>query len=158
MGPTCSIIYWKRTHGKKMRMIKNQAVYNLIFQIQEFDNQCHTGFSNYFGRPYSFNNMLFLKNLNESTTRTLVFMVLNIANIFLTVGKPLLSIIPFWTTLKYKIQSSANNYWRYLKLWHPNWLFCASFDPNFFQFERLSGQQLGISVLCRHDLCTRYGK
>lgn len=142
MGPTCSIIYENEPIEQNMMIQKPRLYTKTFFSWKELATSVLQGLiitagtlSCYY---YAVN-----QGYNETLTRTMVFTVLISANIFLTLVNRSFyySIL---TTLKYK-----NNLVLYIILITiaiTGMLLYIEPLTNFFEFEKLNGQQLGISI------------
>ncbi|MCM4153426.1 cation-translocating P-type ATPase [Arenibacter sp. N53] len=143
MGPTCSIIYENEPMEKNAMIKKPRPFTTTFFKFRELTTSIIQGLAITVG-SLSIYQYAVIQGFNESTTRTMVFMVLISANIFLTlVNRSFYYSI--WTTLKYKnnlvpIIIGVTFVLAALLLLVPPF-------TKFFQFETLNGNQLGISVL-----------
>lgn len=142
MGPTCSIIYENEPMEKNAMIKKPRPFTTSFFKFKELITSVIQGLVITLGALFIYQYAVFQES-NESTTRTMVFMVLISANIFLTlVNRSFYYSV--WTTLKYKNNLVPIIIGVTLAL--ATLLLFVPPLTNFFQFERLSGQQLGISV------------
>ncbi|MBC8768646.1 cation-translocating P-type ATPase [Arenibacter sp. BSSL-BM3] len=143
MGPTCSIIYENEPMEKNTMIKKPRPFTTTFFKFRELFTSILQGLAITVGSLSVYQYAVFLDH-NEAITRTMVFMVLISANIFLTlVNRSFYYSI--WTTLKYKnnlvpIIIGITLVLAVLLLFVPPF-------TQFFQFETLNGNQLGISVL-----------
>ena len=143
MGPTCSIIYENEPMEKNTMIQRPRPFTTTFFKFKELTTSIIQGLVITLGSLSVYQYAVF-ESHNESVTRTMVFMVLISSNIFLTlVNRSFYYSI--WTTLKYK-----NNL---VPLIIGITLILSAlllFVPpltRFFQFETLTLNQLGISVL-----------
>ena len=100
MGPTCSIIYENEPMEKNTMLKKPRPFTNTFFKFRELVTSIVQGLAITVG-ALSVYQYTVVHNFNEAETRTMVFMVLIAANIFLTLVNRsfYFSIL---TTLKYK--------------------------------------------------------
>jgi len=143
MGPTCSIIYENEPMEKNTMIRRPRPFSTTFFKFKELGTSIVQGLVITVG-ALSVYQFAVAEGFNESVTRTMVFMVLIVANIFLTlVNRSFYYSI--WTTLKYKnnlvpliigitIVLSA------LLLFIPPL-------TGFFQFETLNFKQLVVCIL-----------
>ncbi len=142
MGPTCSIIYENEPMEMNTMVQKPRPFTTTFFNIKELTTSIIQGIIITIG-SLSVYQYAVAQAFNEDRTRTMVFMVLISANIFLTLVNRsfYFSIL---TTLKYK-----NNLVPLIigitLVFAALLLFIPSFT-RFFEFERLSADQLGVSV------------
>jgi Ca2+-transporting ATPase len=143
MGPTCSIIYENEPMEKNTMVKKPRPFTTTFFKFKELITSIIQGLVITLGSLSVYQYAIF-EGYNESVTRTMVFMVLISANIFLTlVNRSFYYSI--WTTLKYK-----NNLVPLIigitLILSALLLFLPPLT-GFFQFETLNGNQLGVAVL-----------
>tara|TARA_R110000868_G_scaffold136879_1_gene350035 strand:+ start:12075 stop:14642 length:2568 start_codon:yes stop_codon:yes gene_type:complete len=143
MGPTCSIIYENEPMEKNAMLKKPRPFTTTFFKFRELVTSILQGLAITVGSLAIYRYAVF-HGLNESTTRTMVFMVLISANIFLTLVNRSFY-YSLWTTLKYRnnlvpIIIGITIVLAALLLLVPPF-------TNFFQFETLNWKQLGISVI-----------
>lgn len=143
MGPTCSIIYENEPIEKNTMIKRPRPFTTTFFKFKELATSIVQGLMITVG-ALSVYQFAVAEGFNEPVTRTMVFMVLIVANIFLTlVNRSFYYSV--WTTLKYKnnlvpliigitIVLSA-----FLLLLPPL--------TGFFQFEALNYKQLVICIL-----------
>jgi Ca2+-transporting ATPase len=141
MGPTCSIIYENEPMEKNIKVEKPRPFTTTFFNFRELATSIVQGLVIAIG-ALSVYQYAVAGHFNETVTRTMVFMVLIFANIFLTlVNRSFYYSI--WTTLHYKN--------RLVPLIIGITLVLAAIlllvDPftAFFEFETLSAGQLGVS-------------
>ncbi|WP_158976646.1 cation-translocating P-type ATPase [Cellulophaga sp. L1A9] len=143
MGPTCSIIYENEPLEKNTMLQKPRLLTSTFFNIKELLTSIIQGLAITVG-TLSIYQYALAQNNSEDTTRTMVFLVLIIANVCLTLINRSFyySIL---TTLKYK-----NNLVPLIiaitLLITASLLFIPPLT-SFFQFSRLSFEQLFLSVL-----------
>jgi hypothetical protein len=89
MGPTCSIIYENEPLEKNAMLQKPKAIANTFFNWKELSLSIIQGLTITIGTLFIYQYSVYLR-YNEELTRTMVFSVLVIANIFLT-----LMLIPY---------------------------------------------------------------
>jgi len=143
MGPTCSIIFENEPMEKNLMIKKPRPFSTTFFNYKELINSVIQGLVITIGALIAYQYSVSV-GYSENTTRTMVFMVLIVANIFLTLVNRSFYYSIF-TTLKYKnnlvpliigltiILSLALLYIPVL--------------TRFFEFESLSIPQLGITIL-----------
>ena len=100
MGPTCSIIYENEPMEKNTMVRKPRPFTTTFFKFRELVTSIIQGLAITFG-ALSVYQYAVLLNFDESVTRTMVFMVLVCANIFLTLVNRSFY-FSIGTTLKYK--------------------------------------------------------
>lgn len=142
MGPTCSIIYENEPMEKNAMFKKPRPFTTTFFKFRELITSIIQGLAITLASLAIYQYAVY-QGFNEATTRTMVFMVLISANIFLTlVNRSFYYSI--WTTLRYR-----NNLVPLIigitMLLTALLLFMPPLT-HFFQFETLNGNQLGISV------------
>jgi Ca2+-transporting ATPase len=143
MGPTCSIIYENEPLEKNAMLQKPKAIANTFFNWKELSLSIIQGLTITIGTLFIYQYSVNLR-YNEELTRTMVFSVLVIANIFLTLINRSFyySII---TTLKYK-----NNMVLYIILITiaiVGLILYIKPLTTFFEFETLNLNQLLICLL-----------
>ena len=142
MGPTCSIIYENEPMEKNTMIQKPRPFTTTFFNLKELATSIIQGLAITLGALLVYQYAV-SQGFNESVTRTMVFMVLIFANIFLTLVNRSFY-YSLWTTLKYK-----NNLVPLIigitLLIATLLLFVPPFTA-FFQFETLTALQLGVSV------------
>jgi len=142
MGPTCSIIYENEPMEKNTMIQKPRPFTTTFFKFKELITSIVQGLAITLGSLTVYQYAVF-QGFNESITRTMVFMVLISANIFLTlVNRSFYYSI--WTTLKYK-----NNLVPLIigiTLILSALLLIVPPFTRFFQFETLNGNQLGTAI------------
>jgi len=143
MGPTCSIIYENEPMEPNLMLQKPRPFTTTFFNIKEIILSIIQGLVITIGLLFIYQYCL-AQNLNESTTRTAIFLTLIASNIFLTLANRSFyySIL---TTLKYK-----NNLVLIIigitVLITSMLLFIPVFS-RFFMFDEVNSTQIGISVL-----------
>jgi Ca2+-transporting ATPase len=142
MGPTCSIIYENEPLEKNTMLMKPRALTNTFFSFKELWISIIQGIAITVGTLIAYQYGVFI-GANEAHTRTLVFATLIASNIFLTLENRSFyySIL---NTLKYK-----NNL--VLLIIAITLILCALliYVPvlsNFFEFEKLSINELAITI------------
>jgi Ca2+-transporting ATPase len=142
MGPTCSIIYENEPLEKNTMLMKPRALTNTFFSFKELWISIIQGIAITIGTLIAYQYGVFI-GANEAHTRTLVFATLIASNIFLTLENRSFyySIL---NTLKYK-----NNL--VLLIIAITLILCALliYVPvlsNFFEFEKLSINELAITI------------
>jgi Ca2+-transporting ATPase len=143
MGPTCSIIYENEPMERNLMLLQPRPFTNTFFKLKEVTISIIQGLVITAGLLFVYQYCV-ATNCSESATRTVVFLTLISSNIFLTLTNRSFYYSIF-TTLKYK-----NNL--VLMIISVTILITASllFVPlfaAFFQFERVSGFQIGLSIL-----------
>ncbi|MCK8143062.1 cation-translocating P-type ATPase [Flavobacterium sp. I-SCBP12n] len=143
MGPTCSIIYENEPMESNLMQLKPRPITNTFFKLKEITISIIQGIVITIGLlfvyQYCVTNMF-----SEDGTRTVVFITLISANIFLTLTNRSFYYSIF-TTLRYK-----NNLVLLIISTTIVTTACLLFIPlfaNFFEFESLSGLQIGLSIL-----------
>lgn len=143
MGPTCSIIYENEPMESNLMQLKPRPITNTFFKLKEITISIIQGIVITIGLlfvyQYCVTNMF-----SEAGTRTVVFITLISANIFLTLTNRSFYYSIF-TTLRYK-----NNLLLLIISTTIVTTACLLFIPlfaNFFEFESLSGLQIGLSIL-----------
>ena len=143
MGPTCSIIYENEPIERNLMLVKPRPFTNTFFKLNEITISIIQGMVITIGLLFMYQYCV-TNNCSENSTRTLVFLTLIAANIFLTLTNRSFyySIL---TTLRYKnnlvlIIIAVTIAMTTALLFIP--LFAA-----FFEFEKVSGTQIGLSIL-----------
>ncbi|SIR21738.1 cation-translocating P-type ATPase [Maribacter ulvicola] len=143
MGPTCSIIFENEPMEKNLMIKKPRPFSSTFFNYKELTTSVVQGFAITFGALVAYQYSV-STGVSENTTRTMVFMVLIVANIFLTlVNRSFYYSI--CTTLKYK-----NNLVPLiigLTIILSLALLYVPVLTRFFEFEPLSIAQLGTTIL-----------
>lgn len=143
MGPTCSIIYENEPAEQNLMLLPPRPFTNTFFNLKEITISIIQGLIITIGLLFIYQYCVF-ENCSESTTRTVVFLTLISSNIFLTLTNRSFyySIL---TTLGYK-----NNLVLIIigltLLITASLLFIPMF-ASFFEFERVSGFQISLSIL-----------
>jgi Ca2+-transporting ATPase len=143
MGPTCSIIYENEPMERNLMLLQPRPFTSTFFKLKEITISIIQGLVITIGLLFMYQYCV-ATNCSENTTRTAVFLTLISSNIFLTLTNRSFYYSIF-TTLQYK-----NN----LVLWiigttilvTASLLFVPLF-ASFFHFERVSGIQMGLSIL-----------
>lgn len=143
MGPTCSIIYENEPMERNLMLLQPRPFTNTFFKLKEITISIIQGLVITLGLLFVYQYCVAV-NCSESATRTVVFLTLISSNIFLTLTNRSFYYSIF-ATLKYK-----NNL--VLMIIGVTILITASllFVPlfaDFFEFERVSGFQIGLSIL-----------
>ncbi|TDD77551.1 cation-translocating P-type ATPase [Flavobacterium caseinilyticum] len=143
MGPTCSIIYENEPMERNLMSLHPRPFTNTFFKLKEITISIIQGLIITLGLLFVYQYCV-AKNCSESATRTVVFLTLISSNIFLTLTNRSFYYSIF-TTLRYK-----NNL--VLMIISVTILITASllFVPlfaAFFEFETVSGFQIGLSIL-----------
>jgi len=142
MGPTCSIIYENEPMEKNTMSQKPRRFSNTFFNWSELITSIIQGLLITCGAIFAYQYAL-AHSYDEALTRTMVFTVLITANMFLTLINRSF-FYSFFTTLGYKnnmvvLILSITLVLTSLMLYVP-------FMTTFFEFERLSVQQLLVAV------------
>jgi Ca2+-transporting ATPase len=143
MGPTCSIIFENEPIEKNLMIKKPRPFSTTFFNYKELTTSIIQGLAITIGTLIAYQYSVSL-DFSENTTRTMVFMVLIVANIFLTLVNRSFyySIL---TTLKYK-----NNLVPLiisLTILLSLTLLYVPALTRFLEFERLTIPQLGSTIL-----------
>lgn len=143
MGPTCSIIYENEPMERNLMQVKPRPFTNTFFKLNEITISIIQGIAITIGLLFIYQYCVAI-NCSENTTRTLVFLTLISANIFLTLTNRSFYYSVF-TTLRYKnnlvlIIISATIVMTTSLLFFP--LFAT-----FFEFEKVAGIQIALSIL-----------
>jgi Ca2+-transporting ATPase len=142
MGPTCSIIYENEPMEKHTMVQKPRPLGTTFFNWKELITSIIQGLVITIGALSIYQYAIY-SGFNESTTRTMVFIVLITANLFLTLVNRSFY-FSLWTTLKYKnilvpIMIGLTIALSFLLLLIPPF-------TNFFRFETLTSNQLFLAV------------
>jgi Ca2+-transporting ATPase len=142
MGPTCSIIYENEPMEKNVMLLKPRPFTTTFFNIQELSTSILQGLMIALGTLFIYQVGVQL-SYNEDTVRTMVFMTLISANIFLTLVNRSFYYSIF-TTLRYKnnlvpLIIGITIILTGLVLLVPSF-------TNFFEFELLTGHQLLMAL------------
>ena len=143
MGPTCSIIYENEPMERNLMKVKPRLFTTTFFKLNEITLSIIQGIVITLGLLFIYQYCVTI-NCSEKTTRTLIFLTLITANIFLTLTNRSFYYSIF-TTLRYK-----NNL--VLIIISATIAMTASllFIPlltTFFEFEKVSGVQLSLSII-----------
>ncbi|TDG34930.1 cation-translocating P-type ATPase [Pedobacter changchengzhani] len=142
MGPTCSIIFENEPMEKNSMVQKPRPFVSSFFNWSELTTSIMQGLAITFGTLFIYQYSV-SQHFSEDQTRTMVFTVLIVANIFLTLVNRSFYYSIF-TTLKYK-----NNLVILIigiTILITSLLLFVPIFANFFQFERLNLSQLTISI------------
>ncbi|HDZ03447.1 hypothetical protein LCGC14_0266650 [marine sediment metagenome] len=142
MGPTCSIIFENEPLEKNLMFKKPRPFSTTFFNYKELTTSIIQGLSITIGALAIYQYSIIL-GVSENTTRTMVFMVLIVANIFLTLVNRSFYYSIF-TTLKYK-----NNLVPLIIGLTVILSLALLYIPaltRFFEFESLSISQLGLTI------------
>lgn len=143
MGPTCSIIFENEPMEKNLMIKKPRPFSTTFFNYKELTTSVIQGIIITVGALTAYQYSV-SSGFTENTTRTMVFMVLIVANIFLTLVNRSFYYSIF-TTLKYK-----NNLVPIiigLTIILSLILFYVPVLTRFFEFERLTIPQLGTTIV-----------
>ncbi len=143
MGPTCSIMYENEPMEKNVMLQKPRPFTSTFFNFRELSTSIIQGLVITVGTLLIY-QFAVRHAYNETVTRTMVFMTLLSANIFLTLVNRSFYYSLF-TTLRYK-----NNLVPIIILITLGLTGMILFIPqltHFFQFEKLSGYKVAISTL-----------
>lgn len=143
MGPTCSIIYENEPMESNFMQLKPRPITNTFFKLKEITISIIQGIVITIGLLFVYQYCV-TNIFSEAATRTVVFITLISANIFLTLTNRSFYYSIF-TTLRYK-----NNLVLLIISTTIVTTACLLFIPlfaNFFEFESLSGLQIGLSIL-----------
>ncbi|MES2576175.1 MAG: cation-translocating P-type ATPase [Bacteroidota bacterium] len=143
MGPTCSIIYENEPMERNLMLLEPRPFTTTFFKLKEITISIIQGFVITLGLLFVYQYCV-ADNCSESATRTVVFLTLIASNIFLTLTNRSFYYSIF-TTLRYKnnlvlMIIGATILITVLLLFVP--LFA-----HFFEFERVSGFQICLSIL-----------
>ncbi|RDI57632.1 cation-translocating P-type ATPase [Flavobacterium glaciei] len=143
MGPTCSIIYENEPMERNLMLLQPRPFTNTFFKLKEVTISIIQGLVITLGLLLVYQYCVGT-GCSESATRTVVFLTLISSNIFLTLTNRSFYYSIF-TTLKYK-----NNL--VLMIISITILITASllfvpFFAAFFEFEKVSGFQIGLSII-----------
>lgn len=143
MGPTCSIVYENEPMEKNTMLQKPRLYTTTFFNWKELSTSIIQGLVITIGTLFTYQYAIYL-GFNESTTRTMIFVVLVTANIFLTLLNRsfFYSII---TTLAYK--NNLVGIIISLTILITGLLLYVKPLTNFFEFERLNFNQLLIAIV-----------
>jgi Ca2+-transporting ATPase len=142
MGPTCSIIFENEPMEKNLMFKKPRPFSTTFFNYKELTTSIVQGLAITIGALTAYQYTISL-GFSENTIRTIVFMVLIVANIFLTLVNRSFYYSIF-TTLKYK--NTLVPLIIGLTILLSLFLLYVPTLTNFFEFSRLSIPQLGIAV------------
>ena len=142
MGPTCSIIYENEPIEKDTMLQNPRPISNTFFSFKELATSLVQGLMITVGTLFTYQFAVY-NGYSEGVLRTMVFTVLITANIFLTLINRSFHYSIF-TTLRYK----NNLVLLIISITIAILTLLLTVKPliNFFQFERLTLTQLGISV------------
>ncbi|HEY4627910.1 MAG TPA: cation-translocating P-type ATPase, partial [Flavobacterium sp.] len=143
MGPTCSIIYENEPMERNLMLLKPRHFTTTFFNLKEITISIIQGLMITFGLLFVYQYCV-ATDCIESVTRTTVFLTLISSNIFLTLVNRSFYYSIF-TTLAYK-----NNLVLLiigLTILITALLLFVPVFSHFFQFETVSGSQIGLSIL-----------
>jgi Ca2+-transporting ATPase len=143
MGPTCSIIYENEPMERNLMLLKPRPFTTTFFNLKEITISIIQGLMITLGLLFVYQYCV-ATNCIESVTRTTVFLTLISSNIFLTLANRSFYYSIF-TTLGYK-----NNLVLLiigLTILITALLLFVPVFSHFFQFETVSGSQIGLSIL-----------
>lgn len=143
MGPTCSIIYENEPMERNLMLLKPRPFTTTFFNLKEITISIIQGLMITIGLLFVYQYCV-ATNCIESVTRTTVFLTLISSNIFLTLANRSFYYSIF-TTLGYK-----NNLVLLiigLTILITALLLFVPVFSHFFQFETVSGSQIGLSIL-----------
>jgi Ca2+-transporting ATPase len=143
MGPTCSIIYENEPMERNLMLLKPRPFTTTFFNLKEITISIIQGLMITIGLLFVYQYCV-ATNCIESVTRTTVFLTLISSNIFLTLVNRSFYYSIF-TTLGYK-----NNLVPLiigLTILITSLLLFVPVFSHFFQFETVSGSQIGLSIL-----------
>lgn len=143
MGPTCSIIYENEPMERNLMLLKPRPFTTTFFNLKEITISIIQGLMITFGLLFVYQYCV-ATDCIESVTRTTVFLTLISSNIFLTLVNRSFYYSIF-TTLAYK-----NNLVLLiigLTILITALLLFVPVFSHFFQFETVSGSQIGLSIL-----------
>ncbi len=143
MGPTCSIIYENEPMEKNAMVKKPRPFTTTFFEFRELVTSIIQGLVITLGALMVYQYAVY-QGFNQAITRTMIFMVLISANIFLTLVNRSFY-YSMWTTLKYK-----NNLVPLIisiTLILSGLLLVISPLTRFFKFETLTLEQVAISFV-----------
>jgi Ca2+-transporting ATPase len=143
MGPTCSIIYENEPMERNLMLLKPRPFSTTFFKLREITISIIQGLVITAGLLLVY-QFCVADNCSESVTRTTVFLTLISSNIFLTLTNRSFYYSIF-TTLGYK-----NNLVLMIigiTILITALLLLVPVFAHFFQFERVSGLQIGMSIL-----------
>ena len=143
MGPTCSIIFENEPMEKNLMIKKPRPFSTTFFNYKELTTSVIQGIMITVGALTAYQYSV-SSGFSENTTRTMVFMVLIVANIFLTLVNRSFYYSIF-TTLKYKnnLVPTIIGLTIILSLT----LLYVPVLTRFFEFERLTIPQLGTTIV-----------
>ena len=143
MGPTCSIIYENEPMESNLMLEKPRPITNTFFELKEITISIIQGIIITIGLLFVYQYCVNTGS-TEANTRTVIFLTLIASNIFLTLTNRSFYYSIF-TTLRYK-----NNLVLMIISATIIMTACLLFIPTFarfFQFESVTGSQVGLSIL-----------
>ena len=143
MGPTCSIIFENEPMEKNLMLSKPRPFSTTFFNYKELATSILQGLTITIGTLTAYQYAIFV-GYSENTTRTIVFMVLIVANIFLTLVNRSFYYSIF-TTFKYKNKLVPLIIGLTILL--SLFLLYVPALTHFFEFDSLTISQLGITVV-----------
>jgi Ca2+-transporting ATPase len=141
MGPTCSIIYENEPLEKNLMVQTPRSLTTTFFNFKELTTSIVQGLAITLGTLFVYQYAV-AQDYNEGITRTMVFMVLIFANIFLTLENRSFY-YSIWTTLRYRNKLVPLIIGVTLIL--ASLLLYAPPFTAFLEFETLAAGQLGIA-------------
>ena len=142
MGPTCSIVYENEPMEKNIMLQKPRHFTTTFFNWKELSTSIIQGLVITLGTLFMYQYSVYL-GYDEATTRTIVFLVLVVANIFLTlVNRSFFYSI--FTTLAYK--NSLVGIIIGITIAITGLILYIPVLTNFFKFEHLNMNQLLIAI------------
>lgn len=143
MGPTCSIIYENEPMERNLMLLQPRPFTTTFFNLKEITISIIQGIIITVGLLFMYQYCVTF-NCSESETRTVVFLTLISANIFLTLVNRSFYYSIF-TTLGYKNNLVVMIIT--LTIMMTGLLLFIPVFSNFFQFETVSASQVGLSIL-----------
>jgi Ca2+-transporting ATPase len=143
MGPTCSIIYENEPMERNLMLLKPRPFSTTFFKLKEIAISIIQGLAITIGLLFVY-RFCVADNCSENVTRTTIFLTLISSNIFLTLTNRSFYYSIF-TTLGYK-----NNLVLIIigiTILITGLLLFVPIFAHFFQFESVSGFQMGLSIL-----------
>ena len=143
MGPTCSIIYENEPMERNLMLLKPRPFTNTFFNLKEITISIIQGLMITIGLLFVYQYCV-ATNCIESVTRTTIFLTLISSNIFLTLVN---------RSFYYSIFTTLGNKNNLVLMIISLTVFITAlllFVPvfsHFFQFEKVSGSQIGLSIL-----------
>ncbi len=142
MGPTCSIIFENEPMEKNTMLQKPRPFTTTFFNWKELTTSIIQGLMVTFGALFAYQYAVFYE-YNEAITRTMVFTVLIVANIFLTLVNRSFYYSIF-TTLQYK--NNMIGYIIAITIGITGLLLFVPTFTRFFEFQTLNFSQLLVAI------------